>query len=112
VPTLAGAARAAYKGRMSTEPPKTVFCSRHKAELPAITSRLTFTGEFGDRVRANVSQRAWTEWLDMQIKVINEYRLHLGEPSHRQFLQDMAAKFFAFDGSDGALGAGPEGGLS
>jgi Fe-S cluster biosynthesis and repair protein YggX len=97
---------------MSTPNPTTVFCSRHKQELPAISSRLTFMGAFGDKVRANVSQKAWTEWLDMQIKVINEYRLHLGEASHRQFLEDMASKFFAFDGASGDLGAGPEGGLS
>ena len=95
-----------------TSAPTTVFCSRLKQELPAITSRLTFAGEFAERIRKHVSQRAWTEWLDMQMKVINEYRLHLGEASHRQFLQDMAAKFFGFDGGDGQLGtAGPEGGL-
>ncbi len=97
---------------MSTPTTTTVFCSRHKRELPAITSRLTFSGDFAEQVRAHVSQQAWVEWLDMQIKVINEYRLHLGEAAHRQFLQDMAAKFFCLDGSDGSLGQGPEGGLS
>lgn len=95
-----------------TDAPKTVMCSRLKQELPAITSRVTFAGAFGDKIRAHVSQRAWSEWLDMQIKVINEYRLHLGEASHRKFLEDMAAKFFCLDGSDGDLGSGPEGGLS
>ena len=92
--------------------PDTVLCSRYREVLPAITGRITFAGAFGERVRQNVSQRAWTEWLAMQIKVINEYRLHLGEPAHRQFLEDTAARFFAFDGGDGSLGKGPEGGLS
>lgn len=96
---------------MSEDAP-TVFCSRYQQELPGITTRLTFTGEFADRIKQNVSQRAWSEWLEMQIKVINEYRLHLGEAAHRQFLQDAAARFFRFDGGDGALGGGPEGGLS
>ncbi len=95
-----------------SDPIPTVMCSRHKQELPAITSRLTFSGPFADKIRQHVSQRAWSEWLDMQIKVINEYRLHLGEAAHRQFLEEMAAKFFCLDGSDGDLGAGPEGGLS
>ncbi|MFO0744791.1 MAG: Fe(2+)-trafficking protein [Myxococcota bacterium] len=95
-----------------SDAPATVFCSRLKLELPAITSRITFAGAFGERIKQSVSQKAWTEWLDMQMKVINEYRLHLGEASHRQFLQDTAAKFFGFDGGDGTLGdAGPEGGL-
>jgi len=95
----------------TTPPPATVMCSRFKQELPAITSRLTFIGPFADKIREQVSQRAWIEWLDMQIKVINEYRLHLGEPSHRAYLEEMATKFFMLDGSDGSMGPGPEGGL-
>lgn len=96
-----------------TDAPATVMCSKYEEELPAITSRLTFAGAFADEIRERVSQRAWSEWLDMQIKVINEYRLHLGEAAHREFLQECAARFFRFDGGDGALGmgAGPEGGL-
>ena len=92
--------------------PQTVMCSRYKQELPAITTRLTFVGPFAEKIRQNVSQRAWNEWLEMQIKVINEYRLHLGEASHRKFLEEMAAKFFCLDGGGGDMGAGPEGGLS
>ena len=91
---------------------KTVVCSRYKEELPAIEGRITFAGDFGARVLAEVSQKAWDEWWDMQIKVINEYRLHMGEPEHRKVLQDFAGKFFCFDGGDGELGAGPEGGLT
>jgi len=90
----------------------TVLCSRLKQELPAITTRMTFSGAFADEIRAKVSQKAWLEWLDMQMKVINEYRLHLGEASHRQFLQDTAMRFFCLDGGDGTLGSGPEGGLN
>ena len=90
----------------------TVMCSRLGQELPGITTWVTFGGAFGDRIRAEVSQQAWDEWMDMQIKVINEYRLHLGEAEHRKFLEDAAAKFFCFDGGDGSFdAAGPEGGL-
>lgn len=91
---------------------KLVNCSRLERELPAIQTRIGFVGEFGEKVLANVSQEAWTEWLEMQIKVINEYRLHMGEPEHRKVLQDAAETFFRFDGGDGTLTAGPEGGLS
>lgn len=93
--------------------PATVHCARYQQDLPAITTRITFAGEFGERILSSVSQQAWSEWLEMQIKVINEYRLHLGEPAHRQFLKDAAARFFRFDGGDGSIGggAGPEGGL-
>ncbi len=97
---------------MSDQP--TVMCSRLKEELPAITTRITFAGELGARILSEVSQPAWNEWLEMQIKLLNEYRLHMGEATHRQALADFAYKFFCFDGGDGSLGpdAGPEGGLS
>lgn len=91
---------------------QTVTCSRLGRELPAITTRISFVGEFGDRIRAEVSQQAWGEWLEMQIKIINEYKLHMGEAAHRQVVKDFAEKFFCFDGGDGTIGvAGPEGGL-
>ena len=90
-----------------------VMCSRYKEELPGISSRITFAGELGARIRSEVSQRAWNEWLEMQIKIINEYRLHMGEPGHRTMLEDYARQFFCFDGGDGSIGGGqgPEGGL-
>ena len=91
----------------------TVVCSRYKEELPAISSRITFAGDLGDRIKREVSQRAWNDWLEMQIKLINEYRLHMGEAAHREALKEYAGKFFCFDGGDGSLGPeqGPEGGL-
>ena len=91
----------------------TVVCSRFNEELPAISSRITFAGELGDRIKREVSQRAWNDWLAMQIKLINEYRLHMGEAAHREALNEYAGKFFCFDGGDGTLGSsqGPEGGL-
>ncbi len=47
------------------------------------------------------------------MKVINEFRLHMGEAAHREVLYNHAAQFFRFDGGDGAFAsAGPEGGLS
>ena len=93
-------------------PAATVMCSRLKEELPAITSWITFGGELGERIKAEVSQQAWNEWMEMQIKVINEYRLHMGEPDHLEVLKDFAGKFFCFDGGDGTVATqGPEGGL-
>ena len=96
----------------TTNPLETVQCSRLKAEGAAISGMISFAGEFGERIRREVCQEAWNEWLEVQIKVINEYRLHMGEAEHRKLLQDVAARYFCFDGGDGQLGPGPEGGLS
>jgi Fe-S cluster biosynthesis and repair protein YggX len=93
-------------------PAETVFCSRLKAEGEPIAGMISFAGEFAERIRKEVCQEAWNEWLEMQIKVINEYRLHMGDAEHRKLLHEIAARFFRFDGGDGELGPGPEGGLS
>lgn len=88
-----------------------VPCVRCEQDGPAITGLLTFAGEFGDDVRSRVCQACWAEWFEMQIKVLNEFRLHMGEPAHRKLIQEYATKFFRMDGGDGSLGVGPEGGL-
>ncbi|MGM0578445.1 MAG: Fe(2+)-trafficking protein [Myxococcota bacterium] len=90
----------------------TVFCKRCDKDGPEIEARLTFSGDFADSIRANICADCWREWMDMQIKVINEYRLHMGEASHRETLASVAAQFFRLDGGSGELGPGPEGGLA
>lgn len=87
-------------------------CVRCEENGSAIQGLITFAGSFGDDIRARVCQPCWEEWSDMQIKVLNEFRLHMGEASHRQKIQDYAFQFFRMDGGDGLLGAGPEGGLT
>lgn len=88
-----------------------VSCVRCEQDKPGISSRITFSGSVAERIRSSICQDCWNEWMEMQIKVINEYRLHMGEPSHREALRDFAIRFFRLDGGDGSLGPGPEGGL-
>ena len=88
-----------------------IHCVRCEEDAPAVQGFITFAGEFGEEVRGRVCQACWDEWLEMQIKVLNEFRLHMGEATHRKMIQDYAFKFFRMDGGDGNLGAGPEGGL-
>ena len=89
-----------------------IYCVRCEETGPAIEGLITFAGAFGADIRARVCHACWQEWSDMQIKVLNEFRLHMGEPSHRQQIQDYAYKFFRMDGGEGLMVAGPEGGLA
>lgn len=43
-------------------------------------------GDAGTAVQARVCRACWREWLAMQVKVINEYRLSPAEPEHFEFL--------------------------
>lgn len=45
-----------------------------------------FSGPVGARVRDQVCAACWREWLGMQVKVINEYRLSPADPKHFDFL--------------------------
>jgi len=69
-----------------------VNCSKYKQPLPGL-SKPPFRGEVGQRIFENVSARAWAEWKDMEIKVLNEYRLVLADPAQYQQLIDTMLSF-------------------
>jgi Fe-S cluster biosynthesis and repair protein YggX len=75
-----------------------VNCSKYKQSLPGLP-KPPFRGEVGQRIFDNVSARAWSEWKDMEIKVLNEYRLVLADPAQYQQLIDIMLSFLG-------LGAG------
>jgi len=69
-----------------------VNCSKYKQPLPGLP-KPPFRGEVGQRIFENVSARAWAEWKDMEIKVLNEYRLVLADPAQYQQLIDTMLSF-------------------
>ena len=88
------------------------ICTRCEEGAPGIGTFIPFVGELKERIGSEICNVCWLEWKDLQIKVINEYKLHMGEPEHRKVLDEHAVRFFRFDGGDGSLTeAGPEGGL-
>ena len=76
--------------------PDEVFCIRHEENEPAITSHIPFRGELKDQVLANVCQQAWEEWLEEQVKIINEMALNLGDPRSHDIIEEKAREFFGF----------------
>lgn len=72
---------------------RTVNCSKLQQELPGL-EKPPFGGEVGQKIFENVSQQAWDMWnKDMQIKVINEYRLNMGNKEHYQMLMQQMMAF-------------------
>ena len=88
-----------------------VYCSRCEQDAPSIARFITFAEPLRTDVAQHVCAECWEAWLQTQLKVINEYRLHLGNAEHRRALADFAKQFLRLDGGDGVLAAGPEGGL-
>jgi Fe-S cluster biosynthesis and repair protein YggX len=46
-----------------------------------------------ERILASTCASCWGEWEDMEIKVINEYRLNFLDPEHRAMLQRACLEF-------------------
>ena len=74
-----------------------VFCSKFKKELPGL-DKPPFSGDMGQRIFETVSQEAWNQWnKDIQIKVLNEYRLNMADPKDYKVLVDQMLRFLGLE---------------
>lgn len=69
-----------------------VTCSRCGRTNPGL-ARAPIPGEIGARILAQTCAECWEEWLRMQVKFINEYRLSPLDPKHFEFLMAQAREF-------------------
>jgi Fe-S cluster biosynthesis and repair protein YggX len=60
-------------------------CSRCGATAEGL-EQPPLPGEVGREVHDRVCKSCWHEWLQTQVKLINEYRLSPVNPEHYQFL--------------------------
>lgn len=77
-----------------------VKCRKYGKELPGL-EKAPFAGDVGKKIFEDVSAQAWTEWKDMQIKILNEYRLNMANPKDYQTLIDQMMMFLNL--KDGAV---------
>ena len=75
-----------------------VKCKKLGKELPGL-EKPPFGGATGKLIYENISADAWGQWKEMQIKVINEYRLNMGDKKDYQVLVEQMLAFLG-------LGAG------
>jgi len=81
--------------------PRTVLCAKFHKELPGL-EKPPFGGEIGTKIFERVSQQASDQWSkDVQIKVLNEYRLNMGDPRDYKVLVDQMLRFLGLE--DGAV---------
>lgn len=66
-----------------------------------------FSNPYWDRVSSSVCAGCWEEWKQMEIKVLNEYRLNMLDKEHRAALKRHMHEFLGLDGS-GSAGQVPE----
>jgi len=68
------------------EEPRMVHCTVLGENLPGLPGA-PFPTELGQRIYAEISQKAWLQWLEHSKLLINEHNLNLAEVPAREFLQ-------------------------
>ncbi len=69
-----------------------VFCTRLQKWAPP-ARRVTWGGQLGAAIKANVSDEAWQEWVKMEVMVINELRLNFMDPKSQDILIGQMKQF-------------------
>ena len=73
-------------------------CARcGKPGEPPPPHRVPFPAAVKERVLSSICSACWQEWEEMEVKVINEYRLSFMEPEHRAMLQKVCLEFLKVD---------------
>ena len=73
-----------------------VFCKRLQKDLPGL-EEAPFEGDLGKEIFENTSAESWEAWKELQIKIINEYKLDLSEIENQEILAEQLRNFLKLD---------------
>ncbi|MGI6524473.1 MAG: oxidative damage protection protein [Bdellovibrionota bacterium] len=72
---------------------KMVHCVKYGKEMAGL-EKAPFPGKLGEAIYKKVSKAAWDEWQEeFQIRILNEYRLNMGELRDYDRLLDQMCLF-------------------
>ncbi|MDR0806784.1 MAG: oxidative damage protection protein [Enterobacteriaceae bacterium] len=77
---------------------RTIFCTYLQKEADGQDFQL-YPGELGKRIFNEISKEAWALWMTKQTMLINEKKLNMMTPEHRQLLEKEMVNFL-FEGKD------------
>ena len=77
---------------------RTVFCEYLNKEAPGLDFQL-YPGDLGKKIFNSISKEAFALWQAKQIMLINEKKLNMMNPEHRQFLEAQMEAFL-FNGEE------------
>ena len=72
-----------------------ITCTKLGKELKGL-DKPPFPGPLGKRIFDEISEEAWKQWKDLQIKIINEYRLNLADRKDYEVLLNQMLAFLGF----------------
>ncbi|HUM07105.1 MAG TPA: oxidative damage protection protein [Terriglobales bacterium] len=74
-----------------------VFCVKLKQELPGLDEP-PFDSELGQKIYNQVSQQAWSQWMEFCKMLLNEYRLNPARKQDQEVIVKQMEQFFFGDG--------------
>jgi Fe-S cluster biosynthesis and repair protein YggX len=78
--------------------PHMVVCARYKEEMEGLDEP-PFDSDFGQKIYNQVSKKAWSEWIERQKMLLNEYRLQPWTREAQEFLVEQMQEYFFGEGS-------------
>jgi Fe-S cluster biosynthesis and repair protein YggX len=75
-----------------------VVCARYKQEMEGLDEP-PFDSDFGQKIYNQVSKKAWSEWIERQKMLLNEYRLQPWTREAQEFLVEQMQEYFFGEGS-------------
>ena len=69
---------------------------------------IPFQNDYWKQIQEVACVPCWAEWKEMEVKVINEYRLNMIEREHRQMLKRFMHDFLNVDGTSTTTGQVPQ----
>lgn len=69
-----------------------IYCKRLAKDAPGL-KEAPFPGSFGQEIFENTAEESWNAWLDLQMKIINEYKLNLSDEKHQDILEEQMRNF-------------------
>ncbi len=80
----------------ATTEPTQILCARCGETAPGVASP-PYPGELGEELKSRVCQNCWTEWLKVEVMVINELQLNFMDPKALEVLVGHMREFLCFD---------------
>jgi Fe-S cluster biosynthesis and repair protein YggX len=71
-----------------------VFCRKYQQELEGL-EKPPFPGAIGEELYKHVSAKAWSEWQQYQIMIINERSLNMANKEDRKFISQQMQEFLS-----------------
>lgn len=76
--------------------PTPILCARCGETALGVESP-PFSGELGEELRARTCRNCWSEWLKVEVMVINELQLNFMEPRSLEILAQHMREFLLLD---------------